>query len=55
MPLNSFDFFYGKNRCPSCGSNIDWGITTNYEIESDSEVCSICKATLGCKEEFKNF
>ena len=49
MPLNPLDAL-ANEKCPSCGSPLRWGITTEIDEKTNSEICKICKAVLGGKE-----
>jgi len=49
MPLNPFDSL-AREKCPSCGVPLRWGITTQIDEKTNSEICKSCKAVLGEKD-----
>jgi hypothetical protein len=40
------DFFNTVNyldpKCPSCGTKIDWGVSTEYCDETEGQICKKC-------------
>ncbi|MBT5021308.1 hypothetical protein HOK51_09240 [Candidatus Woesearchaeota archaeon] len=46
----AIDFFnstsYLEPKCPNCGIKIEWGITTEFCDEKETQVCSKCKTVL---------
>ena len=47
MPFDPMNSFLTKPKCPSCGTSIQWGVTTGYDKKKKSEVCNVCKSVLG--------
>jgi hypothetical protein len=46
MVFNLFEVF-NEEKCPSCSSVLQWGVTTKYDKKTDKEVCTNCKSVLG--------
>ena len=55
MFFDPFILFNNKDKCPSCGSSLRWGVTTSYDEDKDAEICNVCKTILGdCKDDYKD-
>ena len=44
------DFFNSTNylepKCPKCGTKVEWGITTRFDDEKETQVCAECGEVL---------
>jgi hypothetical protein len=50
MPFQPLGSLFDRQKCPECGNPLRWGITTEIDKKTNSEVCRICRAVLGKKD-----